>query len=184
MSKGMGTTQKKVLLLLFGGVALGLSGTPRRYFRILRAMREDWQSIERHALRHAVASLYQAKLVNGRSNRDGTYTLILTEQGKTKALSYNLETMTIKKPKTWDRKWRVVIFDIPEQSRKRRNILRAHLQGLDFYELQKSVFVHPYECTDEIEYIIEFYRLRKFVRSLLATSIDNELHLKQHFSLH
>lgn len=183
MSLRVGATQKKILLLLLGGVALGLSGTPRRYFQVLHVMREEWRDIDRRALERAIASLYQSKLVGGKSNRDGTYTLILTREGRTKALAYNLEKMSIRRPKMWDQKWRVVIFDIPEHFRKRRDALRAHLQGLDFYELQKSVFVHPHECTDEIEYLIEFYQLRKFVRTLLADSIDNELHLKQHFKI-
>jgi len=183
MSKGIGPTQKKILLLLAGGVALGLSGTPRRYFKILHAIAEDWRDIDRRTLKRAIASLYQSKLVVGKSNRDGTYTLILTHEGKIRALAYNIGTMSIQKPKTWDQKWRVVVFDIPERFRKKRDSFRAHLQGLEFYELQKSVFAHPYECIDEIEYIIEFYHLRKFVRTLLADSIDNELHLKQHFGL-
>lgn len=183
MSKGTGTTQKKILLLLLGGVALGLSGSPARYFRILREIAEDWKEIDRWALKRAVASLYQSKLIAGKSNKDGTYTLILNEQGKKRALAYRIETMTVKKPPIWDKRWRIVMFDIPERLRKSRDVLRVHLLGLGFYELQKSVFVHPYPCTDEIEYLIEFYGLRKYVRSALALSLDNELHVKQRFRM-
>ena len=91
--------------------------------------------------------------------------------------------MSIKIPKQWDKKWRIVIFDIPEKLKKSREILRFQLKRLNFYELQKSVFVLPYSCKDEIEYIIEFYGIRRFVRFIVAESIDNELHLKKHFNL-
>jgi len=62
-------------------------------------------------------------------------------------------------------------------------VFRYHLNQLGFYEFQKSVFVHPYNCKDEIDYLIEFYNLRRFVRFVEADSIDNELHLKKYFHL-
>ena len=64
--------------------------------------------------------------------------------------------MRINKPKKWDRKWRIILFDIPEKIRKARDVFRYHLNQLGFYEFQKSVFVHPYNCKDEIDYLIEF----------------------------
>lgn len=183
MSKRLGATQRKILLLLLGGLALGLSGSPGRYFQILKAIGKEWQEINRQTLKRAVKSLYESKLVSEKQNADGTITIILTDKGKQKALTYDLEKIEIKKPKQWDKKWRVVLFDIPENRKKIREILRFHLKNLDFFEFQKSVFVHPYDCKNEMDYIIEFYDIRKFVRFIIAESIDNELHLKKYFSL-
>lgn len=183
MSQRLGEIQRKILLLLLGGLALGLSGSPRRYFQILKALEKDWREINKQALKRAVKSLYESKLVVEKQNADGTITIILTDKGKQKALTYDLEKMNIKEPKQWDKKWRVVLFDIPETKKKIREILRFHLKKLGFYEFQKSVFVHPYDCRDEINYLIEFYDIRKFVRYIVAESIDNELHLKEYFDL-
>ncbi len=91
--------------------------------------------------------------------------------------------MAIKKPQHWDGMWRVVLFDIPERQRKAREALRTDLKQLGLRELQKSVFVHPYPCGDEVDFIIELYQLRPFVRQLVATTIDSELHLKKRFGL-
>jgi len=183
MSQRNGAIQKKVLLLLLGGIALGLSGSPRRYFQILNAVAKEWSAIDKRVLKRAIASLYKSKLISGKSNGDGTYTLLLTDHGREKALTYNLETMTIRKPNQWDKKWRIVIFDIPERLRKNRDALRIHLQGLDFFDLQKSVLVHPYDCRNEVEYLIEWYDLREFVRFIIADSIDNELDVAEHFRI-
>lgn len=183
MSRGLGSTQKKVLLLLLGGAALGLSGSPRRYFKILNTVRKEWREIEEGNLRRSIKLLYESKLVREKWNDDGTITLVLTKKGKESALTYNIDEMKIRIPKRWDNGWRIVVFDIPESRRRIRDALRYHLQNLGFYELQKSVFVHPFECSDEIEYIVEFYNIRKFVRYIVATSIDNELYLKRHFGL-
>ncbi len=175
--------QKKVLLLLLGGLALGLSGSPRRYFKILKAIQKEWQEIDRQALRKAIKRLYESKLITEKQNPNGTVTLILTDKGKQRALTYDLDNMEIKAPGQWDKKWRVVLFDIPEKIKKIREAMRYHLKNFGFYEFQKSVFVHPYDCKDEVDYLIEFYDIRRFVRFIIADSLDNELHLKKHFKL-
>ncbi len=183
MPRGLGEIQQKVLLLLLGGLALGLSGSPKRYFQILKSIGEEWKSIKKRALRRAIKNLYESKLITEKQNKDGSFTIILSENGKKKALTYQLDEMEIKKPTKWDGKWRIVLFDIPENIRKLRDVLRNHLNQLGFYEFQKSVFIHPYDCEDEINYLIEFYDIRKFVRFVIADSLDNELHLKQYFGL-
>ena len=183
MSRGLGTIQQKVLLLLLGGLALGLSGSPVRYFRVLKAIGKGWREINHQSLRRAIRSLYASQLVEGRENPDGTLTLVLSKNGKSRALTFKVEEMRIKKPERWDGKWRVVVFDIPEKRKRVRDALRGHLRQLDFYELQKSVFIHPYPCDDEVEFLIELHQVRHHVRTLIVHSVDNELDLKTKFGL-
>ena len=179
----MGSAQKKIILLLLGGLAIGLSRSPKTSFQIIRGIKKEWDWINRQNLKRAIKKLYESKLVKEKENSDGTITLVLTDKGKEKALTYNLDEMEIKKPKQWDGKWRIVLFDVPERARKIRDAFRYHLKQLNFYEFQKSVFVHPYDCHNEIEYLVEFYDARKFIRFIIADSLDNELHLKSHFNL-
>lgn len=180
---GAGHIQRKILLILLGGVALGLSGSPRQSFRMLDKIAKEWKAINEQQLRRSIRALYESKLVEEKQNKDGTITLILSEKGKRKALTYNIDEMQIKVPAHWDGKWRIVLFDIPETIRGSRETIRFYLKNLEFYEFQKSVFVHPFDCQNEIEYIIENFQLRKFVRFVVADFIDNELHLKKHFKL-
>lgn len=177
------TLQKKILLLLLGGLALGLSYSPRQYFRILKEIGKGWQEINRSALNRAIRSLYKSKLVKTKSSRDGTLTLILSENGKTKALSYNLEKIKIRRPEKWDGYWRIVMFDVPEKLKKVREALRYHLKRFGFHEFQKSVFISPFPCQKEIEYLTEFYNARRFVRFMEVRKIDNELDLEKRFDL-
>lgn len=183
MPRGLGTVQRRILLLLMGGLALGISGSPRRYFRILKMMGREWKKIERQALQRAIASLYQSKLVSCKDNSDGSVAIVLTEKGKERALTYKLDKMIIPKPDRWDGKWRLVIFDVPESEKRVRDALRRQLKQLDFCELQKSVFVHPFPCFNEVEFWVEFYQARPYVRQIIAEWIDNELHLKKNFNL-
>lgn len=179
----VGHVQQKVLLLLLGGLALGLSRSPKQYFRVVQEIRSEWRAIDRLALNQAIEHLYRSKLVDTKSNPDGTFTLILSKEGKQLALTYDLENMKIKEPSHWDGKWRMVMFDVPETIKRVRDTLRMHFKDMGFYEFQKSVFVHPYPCAEEIEYIVEFYNARRHIRFVVATEIDNAIELKRHFRL-
>jgi len=180
---GGGTVQKKVLLLLIGGVTLGLSSSPSRYFKVLKTIQKEWKEINRSSLNRAIRSLYESRLVGTKGNKDGTLTLELSRDGEKLALTYNLETMKVERPKKWDNLWRIVMFDIPEPLKKVRESLRYQLKNMGFHELQKSVFINPFPCAEEIEYVVEFYNIRKHVRFITAMKIDNELHLKKIFGL-
>jgi DNA-binding transcriptional regulator PaaX len=179
----IGSTKKKVLLLLSAGLALGLTRSPKTHFWILRQIPKEWRKENRQALERAINSLYTSHLVGSKNNSDGTTTLILNESGKQRALKYNIDKMKIEEPVKWDGKWRIVMFDIPEKLKRLRDTLRSHFQELGMIELQKSVLVYPFPCDKEIEFILELYNARKYVRFVLADNTDNELHLKKKFGL-
>lgn len=183
MGRELSPAAQKTLLLLGAGLALGLSGSPKAYFRILKAAGREWNFIEKKALHRAIKKLYQSKLVEFKEDKDGTIVLKLNNSGREKVLKYQLEEMRIPKMKKWDGKWRMVLFDIPEPKKKIRDALRFHLKKLGFFEFQKSVFVHPFDCENETEFLIEFYRIRSGVRFVVAEFLDNELHLKKYFHL-
>ena len=84
----------------------------------------------------------------------------LTPEGRARAKLYaQIDSIKIKKQKKWDKKWRVLIFDIPEEVRIKREALRGKLKELGFYMLQKSVWVYPYPCQDELELLKNFFGL-------------------------
>ncbi len=49
--------------------------------------------------------------------------------------------------------------------------------------MQKSVFIHPYECKNEIDFITEIFYLVPYVRFLRVKDIDIEIDLKNRFHL-
>ena len=179
----MGVLKKKVLLLLLSGLALSLTRSGRQQIWILRQIPKEWKKIGRQALQRAINSLYTSHLVKEKNNRDGTTTLILTENGKQRALRFNIEKLEIKKQKIWDKKWRIVAFDIPEKKKRGRDALRQKLQELNFYQLQKSVFVCPYPCEKEIHFLCEFFNIGGFVNIIIADNIYNDVKLKHNFKL-
>ncbi len=181
--ESFGPVAQKVLLLLAAGIVLGLSTSPNSSFRFLKSIRDEWKRINNRALRRAIKNLYKSKLIDSWDGPDGTTTMVLTEKGKKKVLRYRIDEMTIAVMGHWDKKWRIVVFDIPEKIKKARDALAGVLKRLGFYQLQKSVFIFPHPCKEELNFVIEFFRLRPYVRYIEAIHLDNEPHLKEIFKL-
>ncbi len=177
--------QKKILLLFLGGVVLGFSGSPKQYFRTLKAIHKEWKRIDQRSFNRSLRNLCGGKLLEEKKLPDGTITLSLTGNGKLVARQYDISerVLRIVRKKKWDGKWRVVIFDIPEKKKILRDIIRDHLKAVGFKKLQNSVFISPYPCEPEILALVDVYGAASFVRVMTVSDIDNARQLKKAFSL-
>ena len=147
----LGPNQKKILLLLAGGVGLAIAGSPKAYFGVIKSVSNEWEKINEQSLKRSIRALYQSKLIEEKENENGSVTLVLSDAGKKKVLTYDIDTLSIQKLEKWDGKWRMVLFDIPNSKKKEREILRATLKRIGFAKYQESVFVLPYECKKEFD---------------------------------
>lgn len=107
--------------------------------------------------------------------------LRLTVSGIKRAQRISLAEISIPKPKRWDKKWRVVLFDIPETQRQARNALSSKLKALGFKQIQRSVWVHPFPCQIEIEYIKHSYKIEPYVTLAEIDKIDGHHKLVRQF---
>lgn len=176
--------KQRILLLLATGVALGFSRSPSGYFKILKACMRDWKEINKSYLWNKIREFYEDRLVDFQDNDDDTTTIILTEDGKKKVLKYEFENMEVKRPKIWKGEWYIVTYDIPEKKKPAREAFRKKIKELGLLEFQRSVFVSPYECENEIDFVAEFFEVGKYVRYIKAKYITNEAELKKNFGLY
>jgi len=175
--------KKKILILLAGGLALGMARNPRSQKYILKTIHRDLKTVNRKYLARIVKEFREERLVDYIENKNGETEIVISDKGKRKVLEFDIDNVKIKKPLRWDKKWRVVFFDIPEKRRGERNVLREKLKDLEFREIQKSVFVHPYPCFDEINFVVEYYTLRRFIRFGEMVNLSNEEELRLKFKL-
>ncbi|MFN7088841.1 MAG: hypothetical protein ACK4NX_03460 [Candidatus Paceibacteria bacterium] len=185
MNHTKGSLAKEILLILAGGAIFstimltpGLSSVLPSLIKTL-SQRTGGQP---RSIKNALFRLKGDRLIDFQE-KNNMIILKITDKGKKKTLMYKLEDLKITKPKKWDRLWRMVIFDIPEKRRNARTALREKLQELGFYPLQKSCFVHPFECKDEIDFISEVFQLAPYIHYVVAKSIEGEDFLKRHFGL-
>ena len=84
----------------------------------------------------------------------------------------------------WDKKWRIVIFDIPQELHKNRNYFRNKLKYLGFYMLQKSVFVIPYPCEEELGLICNNLKVIDYVDIIEANTVGfKEKNIRKYFGI-
>ncbi len=109
--------------------------------------------------------------------------LYLTEKGKKRLEQYKCGERSIKKPKKWDGKWRIIIFDIPEDRRVLRNQIRGNLINLGFVRLQHSVWIYPYPCEDVITMLKADFHIGKRVLYITAQKVEYDRDFKGKFKL-
>ena len=178
----MNHVAEKILLLLYTGVVFGYAYHPGRKWRALKDLSYEWKKINERELARGIRNLYRLDILKKVEIGDGLYEVKLTEKGRVRALNRQLENIKNKKQK-WDGKWRMVAFDIPEIYKKGRDALRQKLNKIGFHKLQESIFITPYDCKKEIEALVKFFRLEKYVRFGILDFIDNESHFKDFFKL-
>ncbi|MSR87948.1 MAG: CRISPR-associated endonuclease Cas2 [Candidatus Zambryskibacteria bacterium] len=113
--------------------------------------------------------------------KEGHYTL--TNAGERILKDWQRADYRIKRPRKWDTKWRVIIFDIPEKKRAIRTEVRQILIEAGFKRLQDSVWVYPYDCEDVIGLMKTDFGIGKDMLYMIVDQIENDKHLRQEFDL-
>ena len=107
----------------------------------------------------------------------------LTKKGEEKLARYDLGELKVERPKRWDGKWRLVIFDIRERRRSTRDLLRQQLQGLGLVRLQNSVWVYPYDFSEITVLFKADAAVGKDILYLTVEELENDGWLRRRFGL-
>lgn len=118
------------------------------------------------------------------SGSGGSVQFTITPAGAHRLQQANIDEIAINMPKKWDGRWRLVTFDIPLQQSAQRQAFTTKLKSSGFVMLQKSLWVHPAPCFEQVEIIAGHYNVLRYCTLLEISSID-ELSAKKllsHFS--
>ena len=128
-------------------------------------------------------NLRRQKLIEYVSDKNGVTIVRITMKGVTRLKKFTIDFIKISKPKNWNGKWQLVMFDLPIRFTKSRNSLRFKLKQLGFIQFQKSVWIYPYPCLDEILFITNYYKIDKYVEVLEVSNLLHEEKFKRAFNL-
>jgi len=95
--------------------------------------------------------------------------IIITHRGMDRL--FDIKIKLTERKRRADKKWQMVLFDIPEDRRRNRDLFRKQLKYLGYKKLQRSIWVCPYNVLKETEQLIKRYKLDRFVRLLLVEEI-------------
>ncbi|MDO8569944.1 MAG: hypothetical protein Q7R89_04205 [bacterium] len=107
----------------------------------------------------------------------------LTPDGEKLLRRWQFADFKLHKPKKWDKKWRVVIFDIPEKKKRVRNQITMLFRQAGLLRLQDSVWVYPYDCEDIITLLKIDFGIGKYLLYLIVDELENDKHLREDFNL-
>ena len=158
------------------------------FFREAKSAENLWKA-ERRSRAMAYAGLGAIDWKRGLLNlkyrglleiKDGKYRL--TEAGKKWFQKNASNYFLIRYPK-WDKQWRVVIFDIPLKFYKESKRFTYRLKKLNFYMLQKSVFVSPCPCQELFD-ISKELRIDNYFDVIIAKNLGaREDEVREYFEL-
>ena len=168
--------------LLVGGLLTIAGGGPFAGSFVARKLFQAGK----HSQRKATNSFYYLKkrgLVE--MKRDGhDIHIALTREGRNLAGKYQIDDLSIPRPKKWDKKWRLIIFDIPATSNIIRDVFRGKLKEFGFCQLQKGIWVYPFECKEEIKLLREFLGAdSKEIQVLEVSKMEDDRYLRKIFEL-
>ncbi len=107
----------------------------------------------------------------------------LTSSGERLLRRWQFIDFKLDKPKRWDGRWRVIIFDIPEKKKKTRNDLTQLFREVGIRRLQDSVWIYPYDCEDIITLIKTDFGIGKFLLYMIVEELENDKYLRKDFGL-
>lgn len=175
-------------LLISGGIAIA-STSPYFATRLIPALikyaryRKRQKDFEKKKFYNAFYKLRKRGFIKFKYSGKQVY-ISLTLEGRKWAGRYQIDDLQIKKPRKWDKKWRVLIFDIKEKQRNKREALRGKIKELGLYQIQKSVWICPYEFIKEINLLRQFFGLTNDEMTVIKTdNIENDQKIKTFFKI-
>jgi len=179
-----GKIQDTIVATLYGTVALTLHMAAPNTLQLLKYIHPYiGQRNAKRRLSQGISRLI-SKGVLKREGYGSTSSIALTDKGRRYAEKlYARVALSVHKPRVWDERWRIVMFDIWEKRRSVRDRLRYLLQKIGFVKIQNSVWAYPYDCEEVIVLIRTELRVGKGAMYLIADGIEGDGALRKHFGL-
>ena len=174
------------ILSTIGNASIAFSSHPSRnslsVYRALRDLKALRAASDRQ-LRTISKYIVDKKYIRIERTADGTSAISVSEAGKTVVNRAALMALRPKPQKIWDRMWRLVLFDVPTHSKQSRDRFAGMLKALGFVHYQKSVFICPHPCEEELEAVAEYLGMTDYIDIVLANKITREKEYRTEFKL-
>ena len=96
----------------------------------------------------------------------------LTPAGAYRLQEIAIDEIEIPRPSRWDKRWRLIAFDIPVKQSRQRSLFVGRLQNLGFTMLQRSLWVYPFPCFDQVERLAGHYNVLRHCNLIEVSQVD------------
>jgi len=140
----------------------------------------SWRKLNKSKFTRQLHELKRQKVIDVFVENKERY-IELTEKGVEKLKKFIADDLKITLSGKWDKKWRVIIFDIPNKKKSARDAFRKRLKQIGFFAIQESVFIFPFDCKAEVDYFKNLYFIKSYVLYLLVETLESEVDIFGHF---
>lgn len=179
-----GQIERAILGTLVAAGAVATAVVAPNMLQILKHIDPDWlrKRDPRQRLYETASRLKRKGLVQFVIER-GRTRMRLTAKGKAALERQIASARPLRRPKRWDRRWRIIIFDIPETRRLMRDRVRGMLSEFGFVRLQNSVWIYPFDCEEIITLLKTELGLGRSMLYIIADAVEFDKPLRRQFKL-
>lgn len=162
-------TKEVLKAIAVAGVIVGTVAMPTLPMAVASIMK-TWKDVNKKDLGRIIKRLEKQQMISIRENGD-KISIEMTEKGKRRLLEYDFENIQLKAKKR-DGKWRIIIFDIPENKKRSRDAFRRKLLEMGLVRWQDSVFVSAFPCKNEIDFLTNYLEISDYVTMATLGKIE------------
>lgn len=141
-----------------------------------------WKRFNIPYLKRTLRRLEKQRLIEiGEEN--GMQVVKITDSGRRRILKYAIDDLSVEKPGSWDGKWRLISYDVPENLKVLRNVFREYLKAWGSYPLHESAFLHAYPCEKQVEFLREYLGIGSYIRIFHVSKIENDKPFREFFGV-
>ncbi len=172
------TTSKLVdEIIIFGvtGVALGTEILlPGIAIALEKPMGKFFKTMDKREKERILRRTVNYMRVQGYFVGDYEHGLQITPKARKRYAESSVKKIVQSPQEKWDKKWRVIIYDIPIHKDDARRALQSSLRKYGCRPLQKSAYITPFPCAEDIERLAVYYKVEQYVTYFEATRLSNE----------
>lgn len=107
--------------------------------------------------------------------------LQITEKARKRHEKTQIEKLRLKPQDVWDHRWRIILYDIPEERAAARHAFLRELRLYGCVLLQRSVMITAFPCLEDIETIAARLSIDTYVTFFEAQKLANDKPLIERF---
>lgn len=139
--------------------------------------------LTQETLERVAAELRRQNLVEISKQGKKHLLLQLSVKGIHRLQRSEISSVTIPEPALWDKKWRMVTYDIPAAHGIKRRVFTTELKRLGFAMVRESVWFHPHPCFDQLDELVRYCGIVPYVTFAEISRLDKTTieRLKRHY---
>lgn len=171
-----------VASVVFPGIAIAAGQIVKMQKRVQWGKsKKEWEKFNTYRLRQIIKRMQRQKYIEI-IDIDNMPIVKILEKGKKRLLRYAIEQIKLDET-SWNSKWRLIIYDVKSMKRTQSEMFRRALLKLKLLKIQNSVYLTPFRCENEIEYLRQLLGIDDEVQIVTVSGIENEAAYRKYFGI-